>query len=42
MDIVEKYITNQADHHKKKSFQDEYREFLKKYHVEYDERYVWD
>ncbi|MEN8121982.1 MAG: IS200/IS605 family transposase [Bacteroidota bacterium] len=42
IDIVEKYIENQEEHHKKKSFQDEFRAFLKKYEVEYDERYVWD
>jgi len=28
--------------HKKMTFQDEYRAFLKKYKIEYDERYVWD
>ncbi|WP_295668260.1 IS200/IS605 family transposase [uncultured Mucilaginibacter sp.] len=36
------YIANQHQHHSRKSFQDEYRAFLKKYKVEYDERYVWD
>lgn len=36
------YIANQHQHHSRKSFQDEYRVFLKKYKVEYDERYVWD
>jgi REP element-mobilizing transposase RayT len=36
------YIANQHEHHKKKSFKQEYRAFLKKYQVEYDERYVWD
>ena len=36
------YITNQHKHHSSKAFQDEYRAFLKKYDVEYDERYVWD
>ncbi|MBU2445234.1 MAG: IS200/IS605 family transposase [Bacteroidetes bacterium] len=36
------YIENQKEHHKKKTFQDEYRAFLKKYKVEYDERYLWD
>ncbi len=36
------YITNQHEHHRKKTFQEEYRAFLKKYKVEYDERYVWD
>ena len=36
------YIENQHEHHREKTFQDEYRAFLKKYNVEYDERYVWD
>ena len=36
------YIQNQAEHHKKITFQDEYRRFLKRYQVTYDERYVWD
>ncbi len=39
---VKSYIINQEEHHRKKSFQDEYRLFLKKYEIEYDERYVWD
>ena len=42
IDVVEGYIENQKEHHKKKSFQDEFRAFLKKYNVDYDERYVWD
>jgi putative transposase len=37
-----KYIENQEEHHKKESFQDEFRRLLKKYGVEFDERYVWD
>ncbi len=41
-DVVIEYINNQREHHKKVTFQDEYRAFLKKYNVEYDERYVWD
>ncbi|MBL9155265.1 MAG: IS200/IS605 family transposase [Verrucomicrobiales bacterium] len=36
------YIDNQVEHHKTRTFQDEYRAFLKKYGIEYDERYVWD
>ena len=36
------YIANQHEHHSRKSYQDEVRAFLKKYEVEYDERYVWD
>ena len=39
---VVEYIKNQAEHHKTRSFQDEFRAFLQKYGVEYDERYVWD
>jgi putative transposase len=42
VDRVIKYIANQHEHHHKKNFQDEYRGILKKYKVEYDERYVWD
>ena len=42
VDIVRNYILNQKEHHKKRTFKDEYRKFLKKYKVEYDERYVWD
>lgn len=40
--LVVQYIENQAQHHKKISFQDEFRAFLKKHKIEYDERYVWD
>jgi putative transposase len=36
------YIRDQAEHHREISFQDEYRRLLKKYGLEFDERYVWD
>jgi putative transposase len=42
LEDVKKYIANQKEHHAKISFEDEFRYFLKKYAVEYDERYVWD
>lgn len=42
VEVVRNYIANQKEHHSKKSFQDEYRTFLEKYDVEYDEKYVWD
>ncbi len=42
VDTVIGYIANQHEHHNKKTFQDEYRSFLKKYRVEYDEKYLWD
>ena len=35
------YISNQVMHHKRFSFQDEYRQFLLSYGVEYDEAYVF-
>ncbi|HEX5875853.1 MAG TPA: transposase [Pyrinomonadaceae bacterium] len=39
---VVRYIENQEEHHRRVTFQDEYRAFLKAYGVDYDERYVWD
>jgi putative transposase len=42
VDVVVNYIKNQHEHHSKKDFKVEYRAILKKYEVEYDERYVWD
>ena len=36
------YIDTQEEHHRTRTFQDEYRAFLTKYGIEYDERYVWD
>ena len=36
-----RYIERQAEHHRHKSFQEEYLEFLNKHGIEYDERYVW-
>jgi REP element-mobilizing transposase RayT len=41
-DVVVAYIKNQEEHHKTRSFQDEFKAFLKKYDVEYNEQYVWD
>jgi REP element-mobilizing transposase RayT len=36
------YIEGQMDHHRTRSFQEEYQAFLTKYGIEFDERYVWD
>jgi REP-associated tyrosine transposase len=41
VDDVVRYIANQEEHHRKRSFQEEYLEFLTRYEIEYDERYVW-
>ena len=35
-------IHNQEEHHKRETFQEELVRILKKYHVEYDDRYLWD
>ncbi len=42
LEQVIRYIEKQERHHQRVTFQDEYRAFLKKYKIEYDERYVWD
>ena len=42
VDSVIDYITNQKEHHRKKTFQEEFRTLLETYDVDYDERYVWD
>jgi putative transposase len=36
------YIDRQTEHHKKRSFQEEFRMFLDRYGVEYNEAYIWD
>jgi REP element-mobilizing transposase RayT len=36
------YIDGQRAHHAKRDFQDEMRAFFEKYHIAFDERYVWD
>ncbi len=42
VEAVVDYIRRQEEHHRTVTFQDEYRAFLRKHAVEYDERYVWD
>jgi REP element-mobilizing transposase RayT len=42
VETVYQYIANQEEHHKKKTFKEEYIEFLNKYEVEYDEKYLFD
>ncbi len=42
IEAVTNYIQKQEEHHQVKGFQEEYRAFLKKYNVEYNEEYVWD
>ncbi len=42
IDAVKEYIANQTEHHRVRTFQDEFRELLRRHHLEWDERYVWD
>ena len=42
IDAVVKYIENQKEHHKKTSFMEEYIEFLKKFEIEHDEKYLFN
>ncbi len=42
LDRVIRYIENQEQHHARRSFREEYLEFLEKFHVDYDEQYLFD
>jgi REP element-mobilizing transposase RayT len=42
IEAVRRYIAEQENHHRKVSFQEEFRHLLKRYEIEFDERYVWD
>lgn len=42
LDNVVKYILNQEEHHKKKTFKNEYLDFLEKFQIEYNEKYLFE
>ena len=42
VNTLTKYIQNQEEHHRKKSFKEEFLEILNRSGIEYDERYLWD
>jgi len=42
LDAVLQYVDAQQEHHRTRTFQEEYRELLRRHGVEFDERYVWD
>lgn len=42
VETVARYIKRQKEHHSKQDYKQEFRALLKKYEIEYDERYVWD
>ncbi len=42
VDDLKKYIASQAEHHRRATFQDEFRRICSKYGVKLDEHYAWD
>jgi REP element-mobilizing transposase RayT len=42
VEVVQKYIKRQDEHHRKMSFQDELRALFERHGIKFDERYVWD
>jgi hypothetical protein len=42
VDALKQYIADQEEHHRRETFQEEFRRLCKKYGVAIDERYVWD
>jgi len=42
VEAVRKYIRDQELHHRKRTFEDEYVELLRRHNVEFDEKYVWE
>ncbi len=42
VEALQNYIADQVEHHRKEDFKEEFRRLLKKYNVEYNEKYVWD
>lgn len=42
LDAVVNYILNQEEHHKKRTFKDEYLDFLEKFEIEYDTKYLFE
>ena len=42
LDVVRRYLAGQEEHHRRQTFQDEFRELLRRHGIEFDERYLWD
>jgi REP element-mobilizing transposase RayT len=42
IDAVKSYLANQQAHHHKQTYQDEFRELLRRHGIEWDEKYIWD
>ena len=39
---VKRYLAGQEEHHRRRTFQEEFVEFLKRHEIEYDERHLWE
>jgi REP element-mobilizing transposase RayT len=42
VEALKEYVSNQDEHHRRESFENEFRRLCRKYGIEIDERYVWD
>ena len=42
LDSVLRYLQSQEEHHRIRTFQEEYRDFLSRHGIKFDERYLWD
>ena len=42
LEAVMEYVDTQQEHHRTRTFQEEYRELLRRHGMDFDERYVWD
>ena len=42
MTAVKRYLAGQEEHHRRRTFQEEFVEFLKRHEIEYDEHYLWE
>jgi REP element-mobilizing transposase RayT len=42
LEAVLEYVNKQQEHHRTRTFQEEYRELLRRHGIDFDERYVWD
>jgi putative transposase len=42
LERVKRYLAIQAEHHRKRTFQEEFVDFLTRHHIAYDEKYLWE
>ena len=42
LEVVLQYVQRQEEHHRTHTFQEEYRELLRRHNIEFDKQYVWD